>query len=239
MTFDQIPIGGCFKRDCWSENLMSIKISDSVATYFKKGDDDVLDDNIWEVQGHPSQKVLERTDLELVSLPEMWDLSPRAQKVINDLKIQIKKENKMAKKDVNYIGGKYKIALVYYDGALSSQLYNFKVDVDLDIKEDDMVVVESSNGFGLCHVVKILSNTIFNAEEVKKATAWIVDKVDMERHNQKKEATERMSYIKSQLEEKAKSMETIRMYQMLAEIDPTAKELLNEYKQLQFGAGES
>lgn len=136
---------------------------------------------------------------------------------------------------VNYIGGEYNIAEVTYD--LSSSMpvlntYYFKVDKDLILKENDLVVVESSKGLSIVRVVATYNNNIHNADKVKKATAWVVDKIDYSRQQSRKEATEKRAYILQQLEEKKEQMETIKMYALLAEMDPEAKKLVDELKTL-------
>ena len=141
-----------------------------------------------------------------------------------------KKENSMETKNVNYIGGEYKIVKVKYLD--SEKYYNFKADIDLNVKEDDLVVVESSVGLRLATISSIIPNTIENAETVRKATAWVVNVVDTARQDQRKEATKKREYIIQQLEEKKAQMETISMYALLAKSDPEAKRLLKELKQL-------
>jgi len=145
----------------------------------------------------------------------------------------ITKENRM-KTNVNYIGGEYNVVEVTYDigGGPAVDTYYFKVDKDVELKEDDLVVVESKRGLGITKVVKVFENNINNADKVKKATAWVVDKIDYSRQQERKEATEKREYILQQLEEKKEQMETIKMYALLAEMDPEAKKLVDELKTL-------
>jgi len=134
-------------------------------------------------------------------------------------------------KDVNFIGGQYKVVKVcYLDSPLSE--YNFKVDVDTEVEKDNLLVVESTNGYGLVTVVEVLANNIDNAEEVNKATAWVVSKVDITRQEARKEATRQRAYIIKQLEERKKAVESVNMYALLAEADPEAKKLLADLKKI-------
>lgn len=133
----------------------------------------------------------------------------------------------------NYIGGEYNIAEVTYD--LTTEVSNncyFKIDIDLKVAEDDLVVVDSIDGLGIVRILKIIPNTLENASIVKIAKAWVVDKIKLAKHKKKIEATERREYIIEQLEEKKKSMEAINIYKMLAEMDPEANKLVNELKSL-------
>lgn len=141
-----------------------------------------------------------------------------------------KKEDIMSKRNVNYIGGEYDIAMCSYLG--ESQQYAFKTPKGVKVNENDLVVVESSKGYGLCQVNLIVENNIDNAEIVSKATAWVVDVVDMTLHNARIDATKKREYIIQQLEEKKKSLEAISMYQLLADVDPDAKKLVEELKAL-------
>lgn len=150
-----------------------------------------------------------------------------------DYRLIKQKENKI-KTNVNYIGGEYNIAEVSYDlvEGIVLDTYYFKVDKDITLQQDDLVVVESKKGLGIARIVGVFENNIKNADIVKRATAWVVDKVDYSRQQARKEATEKREYILQQLEEKKEQMETIKMYAMLAEMDPEAKKLVDELKTL-------
>lgn len=149
------------------------------------------------------------------------------------------KEEKMAK-NKNYIGGSYKIVKVTYmmpddidtAGGMLGHTYNFKCDIDVDIVKGNVVAVDSSNGLGLCTVLEVIPDTYENAAEVQKANAWVVDKINMDRHNAKKTATDRQKWLISKLEEKKKQMAVTDMYALIAESDPEAKKLVEELKSL-------
>lgn len=145
------------------------------------------------------------------------------------------KGNKMSKNNnVNYIGGEYRVAVCTYDinQTLVVDTYNFKVDIDSTMEVNSLAVVESRNGYGIVRVTELLDNCIDNAEQVKKATAWIVDVIDTSRQDQRKDATRQREYIIQQLDEKKAQMESISMYALLAEHDPEAKKLLESLKEL-------
>ena len=144
---------------------------------------------------------------------------------------KVKKGKTMSKaKDVNYIGGEYKVVKVHYLNEKTT--YNFKIDAALTANPGDIVVVESKHGLGLCEIEEVYDNVIANADEVKVATAWVVNLVDMTAHKQRQDATAKRGYILQQLEEKKKQLEAISVYQLIADIDPEAKKLVDELKAL-------
>lgn len=146
--------------------------------------------------------------------------------------IKIEKETKM-KKDVNYIGGEYKIVGVSYniEGPLLSEYY-FKADIDLDTKQNDLVVIEDEDEYKLVRVIAIYENNINNKEKVAQAKAWVVDVVDTSAQDARREATKRRAYIIQQLEERRAQVETINMYRLIAESDPEAAKLVKELESL-------
>ena len=142
------------------------------------------------------------------------------------------KENEM-RTDVNYIGGEYKIVVVDYDLAGPMiNTYNFKCDVDMEVSVDSLVVVESTKGVGIAKVLKVLENNVDNADAVAKATAWVVDVIDTTMQEKRKEATSQRKYILQQLDEKQAQLEAVSVYEMLAKVDPDAKKLLDQLKEL-------
>ncbi len=148
--------------------------------------------------------------------------------------IQNKTKEKEMNKNVDYVGGEYKVVKVDYEfnNEFSTKFYNFKMDIDTKVKEGDLLVAESSNGLAIVKCIEIIENNIKNAMDVKKAKAWIVDKIDYSRQKKRKKATERREYIIQQLEERKAQVDEINMYQMLANMDPTAAKLVEELKQL-------
>ena len=80
----------------------------------------------------------------------------------------------------HYIGGEYNIAEVSYDLYSESMIetHFFKIDKDLTLQQNDLVVVKYKRGLCIAKVVKVFENNINNADMVKKVTAWVVDKID-------------------------------------------------------------
>ena len=136
-------------------------------------------------------------------------------------------------RDVNYFGVNYKFVGVTHnvnDVSLNSTEYIYKCDNKLDVQKEDIVCVENKNGFILGKVVNVYEDTIHNANLSKVATAWVVDRVDITAQAARRVATERRAYVLNKLKEKQEQVETIKMYEYLAAVDPEAKVLLEELK---------
>ena len=138
-------------------------------------------------------------------------------------------------RDVNYFGVNYKFVGVTHnvnDVSLNSTEYIYKCDNKLDVQKEDIICVENKNGFILGKVVNVYEDTIHNANLSKVATAWVVDRVDITAQAARRVATERRAYVLNKLKEKQEQVETIKMYEYLAAVDPEAKVLLEELKDL-------
>jgi len=146
-------------------------------------------------------------------------------------KYKVKKEKEMSK-DVNYVGGEYKVVGVkYVDSGLNK--YYFKIDADIEVEEGTLLVVEAKNGYGIANVVEVVANSIENADAIARATAWVVDIIDTSRQDERKDATKKRKYIIQQLEERKKAMEAVSVYQALANVDEESAKLLEELKSLE------
>jgi len=144
----------------------------------------------------------------------------------------VKTKGTKMERDVNYIGGDYRVVEVSYeiDSTIELETFYFKCDVDVRVENGTIVVVESKRGLGIAKVIGSFDNCLENADIVKQAMAWVVDTVDYSTQEQRKKATERRGYIIGQLEEKKEQLEAINMYKMLADLDPSAAKLLEELK---------
>lgn len=158
--------------------------------------------------------LLENGDSYKMSSPDKWEIN---------------KENEM--ENVNYIGGEYNVVAVEYINDRGNKWF-FKADVSLNLGTNDLVVVESRNGYGICKVISKFENNLENAAIVNKATAWVVDKVDTTNQDKRKEATKRREYLVKQLEEKKQQFQVTQMYELMAKVDPEAAKLLDELKLL-------
>ena len=136
-------------------------------------------------------------------------------------------------RDVNYFGVNYKFVGVTHnvnDVSLNSTEYTYKCDNKLDVQKEDIVCVENKNGFILGKVVNVYEDSILYANLSKVATAWVVDRIDITAQAARRVATERRAYVLNKLKEKQEQVDTIKMYEYLAAVDPEAKVLLEELK---------
>ena len=146
---------------------------------------------------------------------------------------KIKEEEFAMSRDVNYFGVNYKFVGVTHnvnDVSLNSTEYIYKCDNKLDVQKEDIICVENKNGFILGKVVNVYEDTILYANLSKVATAWVVDRIDITAQAARRVATERRAYVLNKLKEKQEQVETIKMYEYLAAVDPEAKVLLEELK---------
>ena len=139
--------------------------------------------------------------------------------------------------DKNYIGEYNRVALVSYDlteerPVLST--YSFKLGDEVDCKEGDLVIVDGKNGMAIVRVVEVMARSVLPKviKQFNLAKAWVVCKVEEEKHKQRAEATERKKFILRELEERKEQIEEIAIYDMLAKADPQAAKLLEELKKL-------
>ena len=77
---------------------------------------------------------------------------------------------------------------------------------------------------------KLVINTILYENLSKVATAWVVDRVDITAQAARRVATERRAYVLNKLKEKQEQVDTSKIYEYLAAVDPEAKVLLEELK---------
>lgn len=123
---------------------------------------------------------------------------------------------------VNYLN----IARIQYlDGGTPSR-YNY-ANFDITLKKDDLCVVKSLNhGLGLAKVVEIIDqNDIQTPRE-------IVAKVDTQDYDFRVAARKDAADLKAKMQERARKLQDIALYQMLAKDDSEMKELLDRYQNL-------
>lgn len=95
------------------------------------------------------------------------------------------------------------------------------------VKLDDLVVVDTINGFKLATVVA------FGGElPIGKRLMEIVDVVDVQAYNERKEREEKVNRVKRELAKRAKEINKMSLYQALAKDDSIMRELLNQLDEL-------
>lgn len=127
----------------------------------------------------------------------------------------------------------YVIGVKYDDNPYGTE-YDFKYECEvIDIKVGDKVVVESRNGLGIATVKTVIRLAV--GEKYEKATAWVVQKIDMTTHNQRKFREKEAKKLKARLDERRKQVEESVVYNLLAQSDPEFAKMLSEYARLTNG----
>ena len=110
----------------------------------------------------------------------------------------------------------------YHDNA--SKNYTYLTNM-ADLKVNDFVVADCNNGLQVCRVTKIIGLT---PNQIARASAWIVSKVDLEQHDKNMKAQEKIQEIQNQVAERKSQIEGQVILAQMAETDPTMKALLQE-----------
>lgn len=135
-------------------------------------------------------------------------------------------ETNMEEKNMSTITNYMNIAKVRYVGEGMSSRHDF-ANFDPDLKEGDMCVVMGGlDGMDLAIVTEIIdcNDTELSREVVAKVDTFAYD----ERVKVRKEAAE----LKAKMQERAKKLQDIAVYQMLAKEDSEMQELLARFQSL-------
>lgn len=132
----------------------------------------------------------------------------------------IMEENNTMSKITNYLNA---VKIQYVDGsAPSSYIY---ANFEPDLKVGDLCVIQSAHhGLGLARVTEVIESNNFDISS-REVVAKVYDDFYKERVTNRKKAAE----IKAKMQERAKQLQDIALYQMLAKDDPEMMELLNAY----------
>lgn len=102
--------------------------------------------------------------------------------------------------------------------------YEFKCG-DETVNLGDYVVVDTSVGIGVAKVVGF-------KEVSKLATRWVIQKVDMTKHEERLEREKKMKEVKAKMEARRKKLQEREIYILLAKEDDEMANLLKEYEEL-------
>ena len=109
-----------------------------------------------------------------------------------------------------------------YDGTL----YSYKAEDALSLDEGDIVVVQARDTFGVARVQSV------SAVEDKKATRWVLSKVDVDKSKKLDDITKERAKIERALEARIAVNEKKRVFNELVKGDPVAAELLKQLEAL-------
>jgi hypothetical protein len=124
----------------------------------------------------------------------------------------------------------FKVAGIrFLEGSNTDNIYAYAL-YDNEIKEDDIVVVQSGHhGLGIAKVACI--DEYASPNEVQCGRE-IIAKVDFTAFNERKEKAAKLAKLKKEMDKKVKELQSTALYEMLADKDPALKEMLEEFKAL-------
>ena len=96
-----------------------------------------------------------------------------------------------------------------------------------DVAIDDLVIVDTVNGFLVGKVLGI-SETIPTGKVLNE----VVGVIDPTPFIERKKKAERLNELKKTMDKKVKTLQSLTMYETLAEKDPELKTMLDEYRSL-------
>lgn len=108
--------------------------------------------------------------------------------------------------------------------ACGSKNYHYKTN--LNLKKDDLVVVETQHGYGVAEVSK---EEITDPNQVQLATRWIIGVLDLRELEAIKLREAKMKELKEKMEQRRRKLEEISIYRALASEDPEIATLLQEF----------
>ena len=124
--------------------------------------------------------------------------------------------------------GNYRIALVrFLDGTNTDREYEYAC-YDYTIEENDCCVVMSAHhGMGIAQVVKLMP------KDDRKLTREIICKADFTDYNIRCDKRKAKAELEKKMKKRAAELQELSLYKMLAEHDPSMRELLSEYESVE------
>jgi hypothetical protein len=151
----------------------------------------------------------------------LFYFKPYELSLLNDNTTDIEEENNM-ENITNYLN----IAKISFVDGNDSRTFDY-ANFEPTLKKGDLCVVKSAHhGLGLAKVVEIVDrNDIQTPRE-------IVAKVDTQDYDFRVASRKDAAELKAKMKERAKQLQDIALYQMLAEKDPEMQELLARYQSI-------
>lgn len=125
-----------------------------------------------------------------------------------------------------------KIAQVCFPVDMSREVGNKKYCYFTDMENldwQDEVAVETRWGTRIAVFMNYVDE---KSSEAEKASAWIIQKVDSDALQEKKEKLKKIKEVKSKLLERKAKIEERQIFEIMAQQDPKMKALLSEYDEL-------
>lgn len=113
------------------------------------------------------------------------------------------------------------------------KIYNYAVPNGMSLRKGDYVLVgRTDNTMAVVKVVGIVKDTLKNMEEINKAINYVYGKVNLDAIVKQIETAERAKYLKNKIDELKRTFEERKMLEIMAQNDPEAAKIINEYKDL-------
>ena len=159
-----------------------------------------------------------------LSAAGVFYFKPRELTIAHDDKI-IMEEKTMAT-NVSNITNYLNAIKIKYVGDVNPCSYIF-ASFEPELKVGDLVVVKPAHhNIALARVEEILEGTNY------ETTREVISKVDTSAYNERVKVRNKAAELKAEMEKRAKQLQDIALYQMLAKDDPALMELLNQYQAL-------
>ena len=117
-----------------------------------------------------------------------------------------------------------------YDGAKPNTSRKYDYLTDLEFEKGDVAVVETPQGFTLVTIQEVGPDLLFGNLPGHK---WIIDKVDIKGHEDRKQRAERRQFLMDNLTQLAKERKKLQTLEEDLKDDPQGYDLLKELKTLQ------
>ncbi len=130
------------------------------------------------------------------------------------------------------INGRYIVAVRLRNAdkvsGYSAKVYTFFSDPSVKLYPGDIIVVDSGGDYNIARVI----NQEVSDNMASKTTKWVVNKVDTEAHEKRKQQEQRSQQLFRLMDEKVKAADKVSRYAMLAANDPQMAEMYEELRDL-------
>lgn len=145
---------------------------------------------------------------------------------IRDLEIVETEKTERGENNMQKMSDYVNVAVVRFLKGNNLQAYEYANYINDLVVGDVCVVMSAHHGLGLAEVVEIKEHA---SEELYRE---IVSKVDTTDYDQRVERRKKAAELKAKMQERAKQLQDIVLYQTLAKEDPAMAEMLQEYMKL-------
>lgn len=130
--------------------------------------------------------------------------------------------------ETTMLNGYKRAEIKFLDGNNTDRTYSYALYDDCAMDGDLVAVRTGHHGFALAVVVSVHETDL----EMVKCGREIIAPVSVDAYNARREKENRLQVLQQSMEAKAKDLQKLAVYEMLAEKDPAMKALLEEYRGL-------